>query len=110
MTYVSITGLRLKAIWHYPHFMRLSIPAMAAAQSAEGCLSASARHINGVHHTLSVWTSREAMLVFMRGKAHRLAMKDLQKIATGKTYGAEMEEIPDWSEVHALWEKNARSY
>jgi len=101
--YVSITGLRVRAIWHLPRFWRYAIASMQQAQAASGCVSAGARTINGVHHTRSVWTSREAMRDFLHSGPHLAAMQDFHKIATGKTLGFEATEVPDWSQVHQLW-------
>ncbi|MFT4706178.1 MAG: quinol monooxygenase YgiN [Reinekea sp.] len=103
LVYVSITGLQLKKVWHAPLFWRHATASMTQAKAAEGCLTADARTIGGVHHTLSVWTSREAMLAYLTKGAHLSAMKSFNKIATGKVYGFETETVPDWTQVHALW-------
>lgn len=101
--YVSITGLQLKKFWYAPVFWRHALAAMAQAKKADGCLSADATTISGVHHTLSVWTSREAMRTYLITGAHLNAMKNYQKIATGKVYGFETTTIPDWGTAHTLW-------
>ena len=33
-----------------------------------------------------------------------------QRIATGKTFGAEMAEMPDWETLHQLWRSDGRYY
>ena len=101
--YVSITGLKLRAVWHLPAFWRLSTAAMAQAQSAPGCLTANARSIDGYHHTLSVWESEADMNRYLVSGAHLRAMQSFSKIATGKTYGATMDAAPDWATAHDLW-------
>lgn len=101
--YVSITGLELKRIWHAPIFWRHALASMSQAQRADGCLSADARTINGVHHTLSLWQSREKMLAYLRTGSHFKAMQKFDKIATGKVLGFCTDTPPDWSEVHDLW-------
>jgi len=101
--YVSITGLQLKRFWHAPKFWRLAIASMSQARSADGCLSAAARTINGVHHTLTVWSSRDAMRVYLSAGAHLKAMKAFKSFATGKVYGFETAKVPEWSMVHTLW-------
>lgn len=78
------------------------------AKAAPGCLQADARTINGVHHTRSLWTSRAAMLAYLREGAHRAAMPVFPRIATGKVLGFEAESLPDWDEVHRLWEEKGR--
>lgn len=107
--YVSITGLELKRVWHAPVFWRHALASMSQAQQADGCLRADAQSINGVHHTLSVWQSREKMLAYMRAGAHLKAMQTFDKIATGKVLGFETDTPPNWSEVHDLWVKRGRT-
>lgn len=108
--YVSITGLRVKAFWHLPRFWRLAVPAMAQAKAAEGCLQADAKTINGVKHTRTVWVEEAAMRAFLYSGAHMDAIKAFRKIATGKTFGSEMPEIPDWETVHQMWRDRGRDY
>lgn len=108
--YVSVTGLKLSGIWHAPKFWRLAVPAMGAAQSAPGNLKASARTVAGVHHTLTAWESRDAMLAYVRAPAHLKAMRAFPGMATGKTLGFYSDTIPSWSEALAKWEAEARTY
>jgi hypothetical protein len=103
MVYVSITGLELKRAWHAPVFWRHAIASMSQAQQADGCLSADARTINGVHHTLSIWETHDKMLAYLRTGAHLKAMQTFEKIATGKVFGFETDTPPNWSDVHDLW-------
>ena len=105
--YVSITGLRLKAPWHYPRFMALAAPAMSEAQADPECVYASARRIKGVQHTVTAWTSREAMLAYLTKPHHLHAMKAFPKIGTGKTYGYYADRRPSWDEARALWDAHA---
>lgn len=81
---------------------------MGQAQRAPGCLLAEARTIAGVHHTLSVWTSRGAMRAYLRQGAHLKAMKLYSQIATGKTIGYETTEIPGWDEVPRIWRERGK--
>ena len=76
---------------------------MPQAKSADGCLSADARTINGVHHTLTVWTSRTAMLAYLSEGVHLNAMKVFKSFATGSVYGFEIATVPEWPIVHDLW-------
>lgn len=101
--YVSITGLRLKGRRHTVRFWWHAVRSMMQAQRAEGNLSAEARTIHGVHHTLSVWASEAAMRRFLVAGAHRRAMKTYSAIATGKTLGFETDGVPEWDDVHGLW-------
>jgi len=81
---------------------------MSQAKAADGCLSADARTINGVHHTLTVWTSRKAMLAYLSEGAHLKAMKAFKSFATGKVYGFKTSTVPEWAIVHTLWLEKGR--
>ena len=108
--YVSITGLRIKAFWHLPTFWHYAVPAMIQAKAEEGCLQADARTINGVKHTRTAWVDEAAMRAFLYKGAHLDAIRAFRKIATGKTFGAEMQDIPDWPTVHQMWRDRGRDY
>lgn len=107
--YVSITGLELKRVWHAPIFWRHAIASMSQAKQADGCLNADARTINGVHHTFSIWQSRDKMLQYLRTGAHLKAMQKFEKIATGKVLGFDTDTPPNWSEVHDLWVQRGKT-
>ena len=106
--YVSITGLKLHGIMQAPKFWWHAIKSMAQAKRAPGNISADARTINGIHHTLSVWESEAAMRAYLIAGAHRKAMGVFRSIATGKTLGFTTDTVPDWSEVHAIWMERGR--
>ena len=109
--YVSITGLRLNSFLYAPKFMYYAVPSMIQAQSAEGNVMAQARNVDGVHHTLSVWEDRKSMLKYLRSSDHAKAMKIFDDIATGKTYGYEIDsaqEIPTWEEAVELYNTKGR--
>ena len=106
--YVSITGLRVRRFWYVPTFWRHAVASMAQAQRAEGCLGASAKTINGVHHTRSIWRTQEDMRSYLGSGAHLEAMYVFSRIATGKTLGFVTTDIPNWDEVHRLWVTKGR--
>ena len=106
--YVSITGLRVRQVWHIPAFWSHAITSMAQARRAPGNISADARTINGVHHTLSVWTDKAAMRAYLTAGPHLAAMRLFPRIATGKVVGYLATQAPDWSEVHAIWVERGR--
>jgi quinol monooxygenase YgiN len=83
---------------------------MAQARRTPGCLSAEARSVGGVQHTLSVWQDRAALRAFMSSAAHRGAMKDFRRIATGRTFGYESDSAPDWSEALRLLQEKGRDH
>ncbi|MEN9895173.1 MAG: hypothetical protein RIR97_1025 [Pseudomonadota bacterium] len=103
MVYVSITGLKLNRFFHSPRFWWLAIRSMRQALAAPGNISASAQTINGIHHTLTVWTDEAAMRAYLVQGAHLQALKAFRSIATGKTIGYMADKAPDWSEVHQIW-------
>jgi hypothetical protein len=104
MVYVSITGLKLKSLVHAPAFWWHAIRSMRQAQSAPGLISAEARLIKGIHHTLTVWETEAAMRAYLISGAHLAAMKAFHGIATGRTVGFLTEAAPDWEAVHEIWE------
>jgi hypothetical protein len=108
MAYISITGLRLNSMFHAPRFWWHAVRSMMQSQAAPGNISAETRTINGVHHTLTVWESKEAMRAYLVAGAHLKAMKSFKAIATGKVLGFEAEHAPHWDEVHGLWKTKGR--
>jgi hypothetical protein len=82
---------------------------MARARTAPGSISADARTINGVHHTLSVWTDKDAMRAYLTAGPHLEAMRLFPSIATGKVVGYLAKQAPDWSEVHEIWQERGRA-
>ena len=110
--YVSITGLKVKRFWHMPRFIKHAVASMTQAKSAPGNISAEAKTINGIQHTLSVWETREAMRAFIYSGAHKEAIGAFHAIATGKTFGFEAaaDQVPSWDEVHQLWREKGVDY
>lgn len=104
--HLSITGLRVKPgplnvlrfTWH-------AFRSFQQASKAAGVLHVDARRINGVQHTVTAWTDRDAMLAYVRSGAHMKAMQVFHRIAEGATFGFTTDRIPDWTEVHALWQE-----
>ncbi|MBY0613178.1 MAG: hypothetical protein K2P80_13445 [Beijerinckiaceae bacterium] len=109
MVYVSITGLQLKkGIGNTVRFWWHAIRSMRQAQAAPGNLSAQARAINGIHHTLSVWTDEAAMRAYLVSGPHLKALRNFHAIATGKTVGYLADAPPPWSDVHGIWEERGK--
>ncbi|MEL6963932.1 MAG: hypothetical protein AAFO01_14355 [Pseudomonadota bacterium] len=106
--YVSITGLRLRNGLYAPLFWWYAMRSMHQARLAAGNVSAEARTIDGVHHTLSVWESRAAMLAYLRCGAHRQAIRNFPRIATGKVLGMITSDVPAWADVPLLWRERGR--
>lgn len=108
MVHVSITGLRLRGLHHLPRFWWHALRAMAQARRAPGNLMAEARTIDGVHHTLSVWSDRATMRAYLVVGAHGRAMRAFPAIAVGRVVGFTAEQAPDWDAAHAIWLRDAR--
>jgi hypothetical protein len=107
--YVSITGIKLKSIWHFPKFQSYSGPSMKQSQKADGNISSQGNYRNGVLHTLSVWKDRKSMARFMASGAHARAMKindEVSVSSTTKVYGYETDTIPTWDEAILLWDEH----
>ncbi|MFN3172670.1 MAG: hypothetical protein ACE37E_18450 [Hyphomicrobiales bacterium] len=107
--YVSITGLTLKSPLQVLAFSWHATRSFSEAASAPGNLSTDARKVDGVHHTLSVWTSREAMLTYLKSGAHLKAMKAFRSIGTGKVHGYLTDKAPSWTEALTIWRDEGRS-
>ena len=108
--YISLTQLKPKGILSYFRFWVLAIPTFRQAQIAKGSLSVTAKRMNGSQCTITSWGSREVMLEFMRSGAHLKAMKAFHKIATGRTYGYEAEQLPTWPEAMTLLKEKGKDY
>jgi heme-degrading monooxygenase HmoA len=108
--YISITGLELQSPWKLLIFYSHAIPSLLQAQSSEGNVSVEVRNINGVKHTLSVWESEEHMRNFIYSGAHKKAIEAFTKIAKGKTFGYDSNEVPNWKQVHNMWLSEGQNY
>jgi hypothetical protein len=107
--YVSITGLQVKTVFHYPLFFYYAIPSTTQAQSAPGNISASTKSIRGMEHTITVWEDRASMLKYLRKGAHLQAMKNSKWFGSyGKVYGYNTDTIPNWSDARQLWEEKGK--
>jgi hypothetical protein len=103
LPYVSITGLELKSPFYAPAFWWHAVRSMRQAYAATGLISAQARKIGGVHHTLTLWDNEAAMRAYLVTGAHLGAMKAFHKLATGRTIGFDCETPPTWEQVPELW-------
>lgn len=101
--YVSITGMMLLSALHWPRFALLAGASTAQARSAPGNRSAEARQIGDVHHTLSVWGNRDALVQYLCNGAHPRAIRVFAKIGHGNTYGFETHSQLGWENVPRLY-------
>jgi heme-degrading monooxygenase HmoA len=108
--YISITGLRVKHIFKIFLFWNHAIKSKRQADKAAGMLQSEVQKINGIHHTITIWESKQHMKAFLYSGAHAAAIKNFRKIATGKTFGYESKTVPTLDEVHQLWMEKGRDY
>ena len=107
MVYVSVTGLTLRHWLHWPRFWWHAVPSFRQA-AGPGIVRAEVQTINGVQHTLTVWTNRDAMRAYLASGPHLKAMKSFHTIATGKTMGYWAEDAPTWEQALERWRSDAR--
>ena len=108
--YVSITGLRIDSLRYLLCFWWHAFRSMAQAKRSEGIVSAEAKTINGIHHTMTIWESETAMRRFLYRGTHRRAVKAFPEIASGKTFGFWTDHPPGWDQVHRIWREHGREY
>lgn len=81
---------------------------MSDALRAPGNIMAETRTIEGVHHTLSAWDDRAAMLGYLRSARHARAMRRLKGYATGRVHGYQTDAVPSWSDALAGYTVHGR--
>lgn len=109
--HLSITGLRVKpGLLNRLRFTFHALRAYQQARRAPGNLHVSAGAMNGVQHTITAWTDRDAMLAYIRSGPHLRAMKAFHRIATGSTLGFTATRIPSLAEAHERWKKEGKAY
>ncbi len=81
---------------------------MSDALRAPGNVMAQTRTIDGVHHTLSAWEDRTAMLRYLRSARHAKAMRRLKGYATGRVHGYQADTLPSWSDALAEYSAHGR--
>lgn len=107
--YVSVTGLKTKGLIGWVRFWLLAIPALRGAQRADGVLFCETKMRNGYHHTLTVWETKNQMMMYRKSPVHLKAMKVFSFIATGKVYGYESNALPTWDEALKAFDEHART-
>lgn len=81
---------------------------MRQANAAPGLISAHARKIKGVHHTVTLWDNEAAMRAYLVTGAHLGAMKAFHRLATGRTVVFPCETPPTWEQVPEIWASKGR--
>ena len=108
MVYVSVTGFRPKGFARLPAFWWRTITSIAQARRAPGNCAAMLKMVDGVYHTITVWSDIASMKRFVTSGAHLRAMKDFRKLGSGRTYGCTRESVPDWQAMYEFWKLHGR--
>ena len=110
--YISVTGLLSNGWLSLPKFFCRATQAYHDALKAEGNVYSSMFTRDGIHHTITVWRSKEDMQRFMRGEAHSRAMKkSLSEVSRYvKVHGYYANEIPTVLEAIKRWKKKEEEY
>ena len=107
--YISVTGLLGNGWLSLPKFFCRATQAYHDALKAEGNVYSSMFTRDGIHHTITVWGSKEDMQEFMRGEAHSRAMKSLSEVSRYvKVHGYFADEIPTVLEAIKKWKNEGR--
>ena len=107
--YISVTGLLSSGWLSLPKFFCRATQAYNDASKAEGNVYSSMFTRDGIHHTITVWRSKEDMQRFMRGEAHSRAMKSLSEVSRYvKVHGYYSNEIPTVLEAIKRWKNEGR--
>jgi hypothetical protein len=106
--YVSITGFRLNGWRQWPRFWWYTLRSIAQARRARGNLRVEARIVNGVYHTLTIWTDERAMRAFLLAGAHLDAMKASRSLGSGRTLGFATDRPPEWDVALQRWTAEAK--
>jgi heme-degrading monooxygenase HmoA len=106
--YVSVTGFRPKAGVQFVRFWWHTLRSLAQARRSPGIIEVSARKIDGIYHTMTVWTDEMSMVAFVRSSAHRRAMHNFREFGTGKTHGFVTHGPPGWNSAYEQWLRHAK--
>ena len=106
--YVSVTGFRPKTGVQFARFWWHTLRSLAQARRSPGNIEVSARKIDGIYHTMSIWTDEASMIAFVRSGAHRRAMQNFREFGMGKTHGFGASGKPGWNAAYERWLLHAK--
>ena len=107
---VSVTALKARRFLLAIRFWLLAVRVFKQTRSSEDILFCEVKSVDGFHHTLTAWETKNDMQKFVLSQVHQKAMKIFPKIATGSTIGYETYKIPTWNEALLMWRKTAINY
>lgn len=103
--YVSVTGFVPKGMLQLPRFWWHTARCLAQAKSSAGNLLVTAKLLDGVYHTMTVWTDESSMRAYVKTAAHRRAMSNFRTMGSGRTYGFSTDRSLAWDEAYTLWKR-----
>lgn len=107
--YVSVTGFRPhRGLTRLARFWWHTLRAVRQARGASGNLRVELRPVNGIYHTLTVWTDEASMRGYVKSGAHRRAMIGFRDLGAGKTLGFAADTDPGWDTAYARWQREAQ--
>ncbi|MGJ5180611.1 hypothetical protein ACQR16_25580 [Bradyrhizobium oligotrophicum] len=108
--YVSVTGFRPHGgLFRLARFWWNTLRATRQARNAPGNVRVVLRPVNGIFHTLTVWSDEASMRDYVRSGAHRSAMIGFRDLGSGRTLGFVADVEPAWEEAYARWQREARA-
>lgn len=98
---IVVTELHVKSFWKFFPFIRHSIQSLTQAKKAAGCINAIAGSKGWrIGYTITAWHDKDAMQHFRNTGVHKLAMKDINRLASRyKTLVYESDTIPNWQQA-----------
>src|SRR5690242_5859429 len=112
MPFISVTRLRLRAVWYLPAFVLWARRSEKHARKAAGNLGVQAlRDAKLAFWTKSAWQDEESMRTFMLEEPHRSAMSKLSSWcdeASVVHWTQEDAALPDWQEAHRRMQTEGR--
>lgn len=102
---IAISALKPLSFWTRFSFWRHARVSTKAAKKAQGNLYTASCKIGGYRYFLSAWGNQEDMKSYAKAEPHLSAMKAYERIAIGKLYVTERDQIPSWDEAIYMLEK-----
>jgi len=113
MPFVSVTRLRVRAIFFLPQFIVYALRSSRQAQRAPGFLGGRLmRDARNAFWTATVWTDAQAMDAYRTTGAHRAAMPRLLEWcdeASVVHWDQDSNSVPTWNEAHGRMVKDGRA-
>ncbi|PIQ28028.1 DUF3291 domain-containing protein [bacterium (Candidatus Blackallbacteria) CG17_big_fil_post_rev_8_21_14_2_50_48_46] len=107
--YITVTSLKLKALWFYFELSLHGLKITQQTQKQSGFIKMKNTGFGWMHYTVSAWQSKEALERFSHSGAHLEAIKSGQKLAQEvRIYTYEGDQLPTWKEAKKLLAEKGR--